>query len=300
MRSFTSGAKTLVFPDRLRPVRLRTYVRSQVTPRFTEEEARRAIAESASWAEALRRLGYCHTGANPRTLRKWAHRWGIAVEHFDPDAARIEALRRHNTKVPLAQVLVEGSIYSRSNLKRRLYEEGLKRQQCELCGQGELWYGKRISLILDHINGVRNDNRIENLRIVCPNCAATLETHCGANKRGSPKLPAFRRCALCDRRFAPKYWDHRYCSRSCGSRACQEIGLPQPSRRRVERPNGTQLLREVHAVGYRAVGRKYGVSDNAIRKWLRQYERERAVAEGSDPNGVQIPRQTWPNRRRSG
>lgn len=50
---------------------------------------------------------------------------------------------------------------------------------CELCGQDEIWHGRRMSLILDHVNGVRDGNRIENLNIVCPNCAATLPTHCG-------------------------------------------------------------------------------------------------------------------------
>lgn len=52
-----------------------------------------------------------------------------------------------------------------------------------MCGQGEEWNGKKMSLILDHINGVHNDNRLENLRIVCPNCNATLDTHCGKNNK---------------------------------------------------------------------------------------------------------------------
>jgi transposase-like protein len=55
---------------------------------------------------------------------------------------------------------------------------------------------------------------------------------------------------------------------------------------------------EVEELGYRAVGRKYGVSDNAVRKWLRAYEQERAIADGRDPNVVEIPQRTWPNRRR--
>jgi len=59
-----------------------------------------------------------------------------------------------------------------------------------------------------------------------------------------------------------------------------------------------QLLDEVLEMGYRAVGRKYGVSDNAIRKWLRQHERERALAEGRSAETVEIPRRTWPNHRR--
>jgi hypothetical protein len=77
-------------------------------------------------------------------------------------------------KRPLEEILVDNSTYSRSNLKMRLYEEGLKEPRCELCGQGENWRGKYMGMILDHINGVRNDNRLENLQIVCPNCAATL------------------------------------------------------------------------------------------------------------------------------
>jgi hypothetical protein len=269
-----------------------------MAPWFTEEEARTAIADSRSWAESLRRLGYCHTGANPRTIKKWAGIWGIETGHFDPAAASTEALRRSNRKFPLSEVLVEGSTYSRSHLKRRLYAEGLKKPECELCGQDETWRGKRMSLILDHINGIRTDNRIENLRIVCPNCAATLETHCGGNKRGTPKLPALRECALCQRQFSPKYWDHRYCSRKCGTRARSAAGVPMPARRKVKRPPHRQLLDEVLEMGYRAVGRKYGVSDTAIRKWLRQYEREIALSQGQDPKVVQIPRHTWPNRRR--
>src|SRR5436190_21967663 len=56
-------------------------------PRFTELQAREAIARSRSWTEALRRLGYCPTGGNPQTLKAWAHRWKISADHFDPWAA---------------------------------------------------------------------------------------------------------------------------------------------------------------------------------------------------------------------
>jgi len=54
-------------------------------------------------------------------------------------------------------------------------------RNCEKCGQDEWWYGKRMALILDHINGDNSDHRIVNLRIVCPNCNATLPTHCRKN-----------------------------------------------------------------------------------------------------------------------
>jgi transposase-like protein len=76
------------------------------------------------------------------------------------------------------------------------------------------------------------------------------------------------------------------------------MGVARPDARKVERPPREQLTREIDELGYLAVARKYGVSDTAIRKWVRQYERERAIAEGRDPRVVEIPRRTWPNRHR--
>ena len=259
---------------------------------YGDADLRVAIANSRSWAEALRRLGYCPTGGNWRTLKKRAAALGVPTDHFDPYAASRE--RSRHSRTPLSEILIEGSTYSRSWLKQRLYDEGVKEPRCELCGQDENWRGKRMGLILDHVNGIRDDNRLENLRIICPNCAATLDTHCGRKNRESASP---RSCLRCDRSFVPKYRDQRYCSSACGSR-WDRTGLKRPGARKVERPPHQQLLREVDRLGYLAVGRKYGVSDNAIRKWLRQYEREQLLAAGEDPSVAEIPTRTWPNRRR--
>jgi HNH endonuclease len=261
------------------------------SPRFTQDELRTAIARSRSWAETLRALGYRSAGGNWKTLQKYAAKWRIPTDHFDPYAASREVL--YKPPVPLEEVLIKGSTYHRSHLKRRLFAEGLKKRECELCGQGEIWRGRRMALILDHINGDPRDNRLENLRIVCPNCDATLETHCG-RKNGLAPLP--RPCKRCGREFFPEHATQSHCSHKCGSRwdrselaTAGGIGVARPESRRVERPPYEQLMREIEETSYLAVGRNYGVSDNAIRKWVRQYERERARAgerrdqDGDDP-----------------
>ena len=125
-----------------------------------------------------------------------------------------------------------------------------------------------MALIIDHINGVATDNRLENLQIVCPNCAATLETHCGRNVLLS------RECLICGEPFQPTDRRQRHCSRSCSSRTEPNRLRAVAARRRVERPPYDQLMREIRETSWSAVGRRYGVSDNAVRKWVRWYEAE--------------------------
>ncbi len=217
-------------------------------------------------------------GGNHRTLRKYVERvWMIPNDHFDPDRARNEALQR--APIATVDILVAGSTYSRGHLKARLFKEGLKQRRCELCGQSEMWRGAPMALILDHVNGDANDNRLENLQIVCPNCAATLDTHCGRQNR----LDRARRiCLHCGHEFSPGYASQRYCSRRCAVRRKRD-GRARVDLRKVERPPYTHLLREVRALGYAGAGRRYGVSDNAVRKWMRRYEQEQAHSEPGEP-----------------
>jgi hypothetical protein len=216
------------------------------------------VAPSRSYADALGRLGLRPAGGNHATLKKYVRLWDISIEHFD-----FGARPPFREATPLVELLVEGSTYNRAHLKRRLFADGIKERRCEMCGQGEEWRGARMALVLDHVNGVWNDNLLVNLRILCPNCNATLDTHCG---RKNKREKAQRSCAYCGETFWPKSRAQRFCSRQCGVRH------NAPALRRVDRPPYEKLVAELETSSFLAVGRKYGVSDNAIRKWLRAYE----------------------------
>src|SRR3954465_13602552 len=98
-----------------------------------------------------------------------------------------------------------------------------------------------MSLILDPVNGVHDDNRLENLRIVCANCNATLDTHCGRNV---PRPAVELECAAWGTRFPPANVRQRDCPGAWGLGGSGRRG-PQPARRRVERPPYEQLVREI-------------------------------------------------------
>jgi hypothetical protein len=243
-------------------------------PRYDEESARAAVADSLSYTEALRKLGLRPAGGNHALFRKYVDEvWKISTDHFDQSQARADALLRQRRLRPLSEILVQGSSYNRRNLKLRLYAEGLKNRACEMCGQGEIWRGATISLILDHVNGVPDDNRLENLRIVCPNCNATLDTHCGRKNMSLHE----QACLRCARPFMPKRAKQRYCSSECGVRYDRAL-LPRPGARKVERPSYEQLLIDLSEMSWLAVGHKYGVSGTAVRKWVESYEMQAARA----------------------
>ncbi len=83
------------------------------------------------------------------------------------------------------EVFVRNSTYPRHRLKARIIRQNLLPYNCNICGIEPIWNDKPMPLILDHVNGVRNDNRIENLRLICSNCDSQLDTYKSRNRKGS-------------------------------------------------------------------------------------------------------------------
>jgi hypothetical protein len=218
-------------------------------------ELEKVVKESKTKTECLKKMGLRAAGGNYKTITKYIEEYQIDTKHFDAHQVRIEKINQLNSekKIPLSEILIENSTYNRHRLKERLYDENIKQRKCELCGQDEFWNGKKMSLIIDHINGVWDDNRIENLRIVCPNCNATLPTHCGKNKsHNSREGKIDGRTVMTETKR--KFYENA---------------------RKTQRPDYNTLKNEIELLGYVKTGKKYGVSDNSVRKWIKFYENYR-------------------------
>jgi hypothetical protein len=99
------------------------------------------------------------------------------------DAVKRKAIVPRPSEIPLEELLVVGRKgTNRTHLKRRLIKAGLKENRCEECGITE-WRGKPLSMELHHVNGDGQDNRLENLRLLCGNCHAQTDNWGGRGKR---------------------------------------------------------------------------------------------------------------------
>ena len=137
----------------------------------------------SSVRELLQELGLRPVGGNYRQIRKHLARLCISTSHFKGRAWNRGCTGTFRPRIPLAEILVCPSNYPTFALKKRLIRAGLKNQCCELCGWAARSPDGRIPLELDHVNGDPVDNRLGNLRILCPNCHSLQPTHRGLNSR---------------------------------------------------------------------------------------------------------------------
>jgi hypothetical protein len=154
--------------------------------RLSDEEFAKIVAESSGVTEIAPKCGLSPRGSNRNTIKKRIYALGLDISHFtrwgydwvsssdNPPSARFS----------LDEILVKNSTYANtSRLKSRLLRADLLTNRCYVCRQEPVWKGRSLVLILDHINGDRADNRLKNLRLVCPNCDSQLETYKSKNAR---------------------------------------------------------------------------------------------------------------------
>lgn len=161
---------------------------------WTTTQLRRAIEVNNTWSGVLRDLGIVSSGNSFIYVKRRALEQGFDTSHFlGKSWAKGLSRPELSNPVNLSNVLIKNSSYNTLHLKNRLFREGIKQKRCERCKR-KTWLGHPIPLELDHINGVRNDHRLDNLRVLCPNCHALTGTWRGrklaTNAKSRAKSPS--------------------------------------------------------------------------------------------------------------
>jgi len=229
---------------------MRKRQRTSIVWQISKEELEKIVKKSKSLAEIIKHFGLVIASGNYKTLKKRLNEENIDYSHIKLGLNSNKGRKFREKAFPLKEVMVKNSTYSRYNLKRRLLKNNMLENKCSICGLEPEWNSQKLVMILDHINGVNNDHRLENLRLLCPNCNSQTDTFAGK------RLKKRYNCSIC-RKTITKY------STIC--KKCSEM----KQRQIQNRPSKEQLLKEIEETNYCAVGRKYGVSDNTIRKWLK-------------------------------
>lgn len=231
--------------------------------RLTDDEIATAYASSTSVSGMLRTLGFSKIGTQGFSfIKARLHLMGMSYEKKALEGMRSSAEackdRRVGMRKPAEEVFGVNSC-SRATVKRHFIRT-LAVLDCSICGQKPSWSAKPLVMRLDHINGISNDNRYLNLRLVCPNCDSQLETFAGRQLlRYRTKKPSVPR--LC--RIASGITRRKY---------------PRPSKAKL-----TLLLQNESVL---SLSRTLGVkSENTIRKWCKSYGLAIGVANKGDGSG---------------
>ncbi|GGW20399.1 hypothetical protein GCM10018980_36880 [Streptomyces capoamus] len=153
--------------------------------KWTRELLEPVVAVSSSVNEVVRRLGLDSVGGHQANIARRIKTYGLDTSHFTP-GTRTERMRHNQRRRTAVEILVENtSAHARRipsrRLRRAMGELGVP-ERCALCGMEPVWLGERLPLEVDHVDGNWRNNRVENLRFLCPNCHSTTDTYRGRGK----------------------------------------------------------------------------------------------------------------------
>ena len=215
---------------------------------------RQFAKESTSMKEFQVKLGYSRNGSVGSVIRNYCKENNISLDHFT-------GVNKNAIKRTPENTFIENSSATQSTLRKMYINGNYSPYICSICGQEPFWNGKDLTLTLDHINGINTDDRLENLRWVCPNCDRQLDTF-GSKNNHNIRYNAAQK---------------NYC-RNCGveisrgSTLCAKCN--SINQRKVDRPSKEELLKLLYSNNgnFTRIGQLFEVTDNTIRKWCKSYD----------------------------
>lgn len=266
--------------------------------KFSKEEIQIAVSSSRSLSEAVRVLRenkILTKGANHKTIKSYIKKYNIDTQHFYGKGwlkGKTHSFKSKNHK-SFSDILIESSDYLvTSSLKKKLLKHGLLENKCYIkqcpLNESNQWIGSKIVFHLDHINGISDDNRIENLRLLCPNCHSQTSTYVGKNKGvfkeekektnsviirpiiavgASPKSIDIKYHCKCGKEIKKR---HKFCL-ACYKEILANRYKNVPKQTKINWPSKEELFEMVWKESSSQLSKKLGVSDTAIKKQCRKY-----------------------------
>jgi 5-methylcytosine-specific restriction endonuclease McrA len=242
---------------------------SETIRKLSKEELEKLVNKSNSCVDILRKLNLSTKENNTTLLKKT-----ILKHNLIPPKKRTSSDRSN-----LEDQMVENSTFCRGELKRRLLKEKLIENKCAICGLDPHWNNNVLVLQLDHINGINNDHRIENLRMLCYNCHSQTDTFTGKNNKtsrqcqcGNTFIGNFNKCEDCEKNGDERKIINAKKKKKCicgefiyeNAEMCRKCYGLSKQKLKLTKEELEKLLFE-DKMSYNAIGRKYSVSGSTVR-----------------------------------
>ena len=215
------------------------------------------VKRSVNFTEVLDELNIPRQGNNSETLKNILEKNNIDYSHF------IGRARSYNVKyIDAEYYLNSNNKIQTSKLKEKLLKEGLIENKCAICGLSS-WLNKLIVLQLHHVDGNNTNNNLNNLQLLCPNCHSQTENYCGNANKNKKKYY----CSICGKEIT-----HR-------AKTCTRC-YKDNKRKILNYPDEHQLIKDfIELKSFTAIGKKYSVTDNCVRKWFKKFNLPNYIGE---------------------
>lgn len=224
---------------------------------LSDQEFIQIVQSSKTYKEIITKCGYSnYSGASQQLVKDRINKLGLS---FTPEK------NNNSIKRSDEEIFVKNSPVTQAVLRKHYKQGNYSEYKCSICGLEPFWNGKDLSLTLDHINGNNKDDRLENLRWVCPNCDRQLDTFGTKNikyqkqQKQEDIVKIKNYCIDCGTEIA-------LTSTRCPKCSSIYNGL---MRRTTVRPSREELKQLIRSQSFVQIGKQFGVSDNSIRKWCK-------------------------------